>query len=54
MHAQVFVVSRQKIERKGYETLFQYSTQSRRSLFGSVVLRAPLRLQPLVYMCLHL
>lgn len=53
-YLKVFVISSRKIQQKGYETLFQYSTQSRRSLFGSVVLRFRPSLQPLVYMCLHL
>lgn len=51
---QVFVVSSSKIQQRGYETLFQYSTSSRKSLFGAVVLRAPKHLRPLVYMAAHL
>lgn len=53
-YLKVFVISSSKIQQRGYETLFQFSTQSRRSLFGSVVLRFRPSLQPLVYMCLHL
>ncbi|PSC73684.1 membrane transporter [Micractinium conductrix] len=53
-YLKIFVISSRKIEAKNYETLFKYSTQSRGSLFGAVVLRAPQRLQPLVYMLLHL
>jgi hypothetical protein len=51
---QVFVISSKRIQQRGYDTLFRHVTQSRRSLFGAVVLRAPPRLQPLVYMAAHL
>ncbi|EFN57344.1 hypothetical protein CHLNCDRAFT_142708 [Chlorella variabilis] len=49
-YIKVFVISSKKIQERGYETLFQYSTKSRKSLFGAVVLRAPPRLQPVAYM----
>lgn len=45
---QVFVISSKKIQQRGYDTLFKYSTASRRSLFGAIVLRFPTGLQPLV------
>lgn len=42
---QIFVISRQRIQQRGYDTLFKYATKSRRSLFGAVVLRFPPSLQ---------
>lgn len=47
------MISASKVQQRGYETLFKYSTQSRRSLFGAVVLRFPPSLQPVVYMLMH-
>jgi hypothetical protein len=53
-YLKVFIVSSKKIQKKNYETLFKYVTRSRKSLFGSVVLRCPITMQPMVYMALHL
>lgn len=53
-YLKVFIVSSKKIQKKNYETLFKYVTRSRKSLFGSVVLRCPVTMQPMVYMALHL
>jgi hypothetical protein len=53
-YLKVFIVSSKKIQKKNYETLFKYVTRSRKSLFGSVVLRCPITIQPIVYMALHL
>lgn len=51
---QVFVISARKVQQRGYDTLFKYSIQNRRSLFGAVVLRFRPALQPLVYSGMHL
>ena len=42
---QIFMVSSSKIQARGYETLYQFATANERSLFGRVVLRAPMRLR---------
>lgn len=42
---QIFVVSSAKIQTRGYETLYEFATANERSLFGRVVLRAPMRLR---------
>lgn len=39
------MVSSSKIQARGYETLYQFATANERSLFGRVVLRAPMRLR---------
>ncbi|KAK2077924.1 hypothetical protein QBZ16_003792 [Prototheca wickerhamii] len=52
-YLKVFVISSGRIEQRGYVTLFKFATASRKSLFGSVVLRFPPRFQPLVYMSMH-
>lgn len=52
-YVKIFVVSSEKIQKKGYETLFQYVTRSRKSVFGAVVLRFPEKYQPIAYMVLH-
>eukprot|EP00887_Chlorella_sp_A99_P004760 scaffold4.g4760.t1 len=62
-YIKIFVVSSQRIRDRGYHTLFSYIT-SRRSLYSKarclaataemVVLHSPKRLQPLVYMAVHL
>lgn len=49
----MFVISAGKIRQRGLQTLFSYSTQSRRSVFGAVVLRFPPALQPPAYMFMH-
>lgn len=53
-YIKIFVVSSKKIQARGYETLYQFATANDRSLFGLVVLRAPMRLRPLVYMVMHM
>ncbi|GAB4824156.1 hypothetical protein N2152v2_011202 [Parachlorella kessleri] len=50
----IFVVSSSKIQQRGYDTLYKYSTRSKKSVFGAVVLRFPQKLQPVVYMGMHL
>lgn len=42
---QIFVISSDKIQTRGYETLYQFACQNEKSLFGRVVLRAQKRLQ---------
>ena len=46
---QIFMVSSSKIQARGYETLYQFATANERSLFGRVVLRAPMRLRVIVF-----
>ena len=44
--AQVFVISREKIQKRGYETLFKYMTvNNARTTIGRSVLSAPKRWQ---------
>ncbi len=43
--AQVFVISSQRIQQRGYDTLFKHATKNKRSLFGAVVLKFPGKLQ---------
>jgi hypothetical protein len=51
MLPQIFVVSSRKIQARGYETLYQFATANERSLFGRVVLRAPMRLRVNICCC---
>lgn len=53
-YIKIFVISSDKIQKRGYETLYQFACQNEKSLFGRVVLKAPKRLQPLVYMVMHM
>ena len=46
VRAQVFVISREKIQKRGYETLFKYMTvNNARTTIGRSVLSAPKRWQ---------
>ena len=43
--AQIFVISSRKIQQRGYETLFAFTTANERSLFARIVLAAPKKFQ---------
>ena len=43
--AQIFVISSKKIQQRGYETLFAFTTANERSVFARIVLAAPKRYQ---------
>ena len=45
LRAQIFVISSQKIQQRGYETLFAFTTANERSLFARIVLAAPKKYQ---------
>ncbi|CAD7700177.1 unnamed protein product [Ostreobium quekettii] len=51
-YLKIFVISSKKIEQRGYETLYKYTT-TEHALCKKVIHRYPLRLQPLAYMGYH-
>jgi hypothetical protein len=54
-YLKIFVVSSDRIQRRGYETLFKYVTdERRRSLYGAFVLRFPEKLRPMAFLAAHL
>jgi len=42
---QIFVISSKKIQQRGYETLFAFTTANERSVFARIVLAAPKKYQ---------
>jgi formate-dependent nitrite reductase membrane component NrfD len=52
-YLKVFVLSAGVIKERGYVTLFTYMMKNKKSLFARVVLSAPEKLQPVVYMGVH-
>lgn len=52
-YLKIFVVSSKKIQRRGYETLFQYVT-TRRGIFSAIILRFTRSMQPIVYIIVHM
>ncbi|KAK9841696.1 hypothetical protein WJX74_010260 [Apatococcus lobatus] len=53
-YIKIFMVSSEKIQKRGYETLFRYCTENRKSAVSKFVARYPTKYQPLAYMGLHL
>lgn len=52
-YAKIFVISSERIQARGYETLFKYITRNPRSLPGRVSRSLPGWLAPLVFMTWH-
>lgn len=53
-YVKIFMISSEKIQQRGYETLFAFTTANERSLFARAIRKAPKRWQPLAYMSIHL
>jgi hypothetical protein len=45
LRSQIFVISSKKIQQRGYETLFAFTTANERSVFARIVLAAPKKYQ---------
>lgn len=51
---QIFIVSSERIQARGYGTLFKFVTKSPSSFYSRAITSFPENLQPLVYMGFHL
>lgn len=53
-YLKIFVMSSRRIQQRGYDTLFKYTTANPKSAISVFVKKFPTKLQPLAYMGLHI